>query len=159
MLRDPPSGRQDDNVICFVILNPVRDEESRPEFSLFSAKIHNNKNIASDHWVHTYTVNNPLGPGFLEKIYENALVLELSKAGLNFKQKAPLSVHYENLIIGDFRADLLIEDAILVELKAVKSLEKIHHAQCLNYLKATDLKLCLLIIFGTQKVQIKRIVN
>ena len=106
-----------------------------------------------------FKVSNQLGPGFLEKIYENALALELSKAGLNFSRQVPLSVHYENVIIGDFRADLLIEDAILVELKAVKSLEKIHHAQCLNYLKATGLKLCLLINFGTQRVQIKRIVN
>ena len=106
-----------------------------------------------------FRVSNQLGPGFLEKVYENALVLEFTSIGLNYEQQVPLKVRYEGIIVGDFTADLLVEDAILVELKAVEVLSKVHFAQCLNYLKATDLKLCLLMNFGTQKVQIKRIIN
>jgi GxxExxY protein len=106
-----------------------------------------------------FRVSNQLGPGFLEKVYENALVLELTNIGLKYEQQVPLKVRYEGIIVGDFIADLLIEDAILVELKAVDALSNVHMAQCLNYLKATGLKLCLLINFGTQKVQIKRIIN
>lgn len=106
-----------------------------------------------------FKVSNQLGPGFLEKVYENALALELRKSGLNFEQQVPLKVKYEGSVVGDYNADLLIEKSILVELKAVTALDKSHYAQCLNYLKATGLKLCLLLNFGTQKVQIKRIIN
>lgn len=106
-----------------------------------------------------FRVSNQLGPGFLEKVYENALVLELVNTGLKYQQQVPLKVRYEGIVVGDFVADLLVEDAILVELKAVETLGKVHFAQCLNYLRATDLKLCLLMNFGTQKVQIKRIIN
>ncbi len=106
-----------------------------------------------------FKVRNQLGPGFLEKVYENALVLELKKSGLNFEQQVPLKVKYEGSVVGDYNADLLIEKSILVELKAVTALDKSHYAQCLNYFKATGLKLCLLINFGTQKIQIKRIIN
>jgi GxxExxY protein len=106
-----------------------------------------------------FKVSNQLGPGFLEKVYENALVLELRKSGLDFEQQVPLKVKYEGIVVGDYNADLLIEKSILVELKAVTTLDKSHYAQCLNYLKATGLTLCLLLNFGTQKVQIKRIIN
>lgn len=106
-----------------------------------------------------FRVSNQLGPGFVEKVYENALIIELKKADLKFECQVPLRVNYEGVIVGKFLADLLVENAILVELKAVEHLDKIHFAQCLNYLKATDLKICLLLNFGTQKVQIKRIIN
>lgn len=106
-----------------------------------------------------FRVSNQLGPGFLEKVYENALVLELMNTGMKYEQQVQLKVRYEGTVVGDFVADLLVEDAILVELKAVEALSKVHMAQCLNYLKATNLKLCLLMNFGTQKVQIKRIIN
>jgi GxxExxY protein len=106
-----------------------------------------------------FRVSNQLGSGFVEKVYENALILEFKKEGLNYEQQVPLKVLYDGVLVGKFIADLIIENAILVELKAVEKLDKIHFAQCLNYLKATDLKLCLLINFGTQKVQIKRIIN
>jgi GxxExxY protein len=106
-----------------------------------------------------FRVSNQLEPGFLEKVYENALALELIKAELKFQTQVPLKIHYEGIVVGDYIADLLIEDAILVELKAIEALNDAHFAQCLNYLKATDLKLCLLMNFGTQKVQIKRIIN
>jgi GxxExxY protein len=106
-----------------------------------------------------FRVSNQLGSGFVEKVYENALILEFKKEGLNYEQQVPLKVLYDGVLVGKFIADLIIENAILEELKAVEKLDKIHFAQCLNYLKATDLKLCLLINFGTQKVQIKRIIN
>jgi len=106
-----------------------------------------------------YTVSNTLGNGFLEKVYENALAYELRKFGLIVEQQKSLKVYYDGIVVGDYVADLLIQDAILVELKAVRNLEDIHLAQCLNYLRATDLRLCLLLNFGTPKVQIRRVVN
>ena len=104
-----------------------------------------------------YKVGNTLGSGFLEKVYENALAIEIRKSGLQVVQQHPINVKYENVIVGEFIADLLIQGEVLVELKAVKALDEIHLAQCLNYLKATGLRVCLLINFGNPKVEIKRI--
>ena len=106
-----------------------------------------------------YTVSNALGAGFLEKVYENALAHELRKAGLKVQQQHPIQVSYDGIVVGDYVADLFIEDCILVELKAVKALDETHQAQCLNYLKATSLRLCLLINFGKRRVEIKRFVS
>ena len=106
-----------------------------------------------------YTVSNTLGIGFLEKVYENALAIELRKKGLLFTQQAPIKVTYKGLVIGDYVADLLVEDAVLVELKAVKALDENQLAQCINYLKSSNLRICLLINFGTKRIQIKRIAN
>ena len=106
-----------------------------------------------------YTVANSLGSGFLEKVYENALAHELAKAGLHVVQQAAISVMYDGVIVGDYVADLLVENEILLELKAVKALDAIHMAQCMNYLKATGLTVCLLINFGTPRIEVKRIVN
>lgn len=106
-----------------------------------------------------YKVANSLGVGFLEKIYENALFYEIDKAGLNVIQQAPIKVTYEDIVVGEYFADLIVQNEIIVELKAVKSLDPSHFAQCMNYLKSTDKKVCLLINFGSQKVEIKRIVN
>ena len=106
-----------------------------------------------------YIVAGKLGPGFLEKVYENALAHELRKTVLSCSQQVPLKVIYDGVIVGDYVADLVVENSVMVELKTVKALDEIHFAQCLNYLKATGLKVCLLINFGTTKIQIKRIVN
>ena len=106
-----------------------------------------------------YVVANALGNGFLEKVYENALAHEVRKSGLVVEQQHSIQVRYDGIAIGDYVADLFVERAVLVELKAVKALEDIHIAQCLNYLKATGLKVCLLINFGTPKVQLRRLVN
>lgn len=106
-----------------------------------------------------YTVSNTLGCGFLEKVYENALAHEMRKARLRAEQQKALKVRYDDIVVGDYVADLLVNEHILVEIKAVKSLDDIHVAQCLNYLKATNLKLCLLLNFGTPKVGVRRIVN
>ena len=104
-----------------------------------------------------YTVSNILGAGFLEKVYENALAHELGKAGLKVQQQHPLHVNYDGIIVGDYVADLLVEECVLVELKVVKTFDATHQAQCINYLKATGIRICLLLNFGTSKVGIKRI--
>ena len=106
-----------------------------------------------------YRVANTLGCGFLEKVYENALAHELRKAGLSVQQQARTEVHYDGVVVGDYVADLIVEGAVLLELKAGKAIEDVHLAQCLNYLKATGLKLGLLLNFGTPRIQIKRIAN
>jgi GxxExxY protein len=106
-----------------------------------------------------YTVANILGSGFLEKVYENALAYELRKTGLHVEQQRSISVKYDGVMVGEYVADLLVEEKVLVELKAVKDIEDIHKAQCINYLKATSLTTCLLINFGSPKVQVKRLTN
>jgi len=106
-----------------------------------------------------YAVANTLGSGFLEKVYENALAVELKKSGLAVEQQKAIQVQYEGIVVGDYVADLLVEGSVLIELKAMKALDEVHTAQCLNYLKATGLQVCLLINFGSRRVQVKRIVN
>ena len=106
-----------------------------------------------------YQVGNTLGCGFLEKVYENALAIELRKAGLEVAQQHDIQVHYGKDIVGEYAADLLVNREIIVELKTMKALDDVHTAQCLNYLKATGLSVCLLINFGRPKVEVKRIVN
>lgn len=100
-----------------------------------------------------------LGSGFLEKVYENALVHEIKKTGLVVLQQHTIKVMYDFIEVGDYVADLLVENQILVELKAVKGIDDIHRAQCMNYLKATGHNVCLLLNFGVPKLEIKRIVN
>ncbi len=105
-----------------------------------------------------YDVSNTLGSGFVEKVYENALYIRASKAGLKVTQQAPLTVYYEGAVVGEFVVDLLVEDRVLVELKAVRELDEIHEAQAMNYLKASGLPVCLLINFGRPKIEIRRFV-
>ena len=102
-----------------------------------------------------YTVYNTLGYGFLEKVYENALAIELPKLGLVVIQQAPIKVYYDGQVVGEYAADLLVEDAVIVELKAVCALVEEHEAQLLNYLKATPYEVGLLLNFGP-KPQMKR---
>ena len=104
-------------------------------------------------------VANTLGSGFLEKVYENALAYELRKAGYDVLQQWSIQVRYGEVVVGEYIADILVERSVLLELKAMKGLDDIHTAQCLNYLKATGLQVCLLINFGGRRVQVKRIVN
>jgi GxxExxY protein len=106
-----------------------------------------------------YTVSNGLGCGFLEKVYENALAHELRKAGLKVEQQKPIEVRYDGAIIGEYVADMIVERAVIVELKVTKKLNEIHMAQCLNYLKATGCPACLLLNFGNPRVELKRIMN
>ena len=105
-----------------------------------------------------YTVATALGNGFLEKVYENALAHELKKSGFRVLQQHPVKVMYDDVEVGDYVADLLVENSVIVELKAIKALDNIHRAQCLNYLKATGMSVCLLVNFGPPKIEIKRVV-
>ena len=104
-----------------------------------------------------YTVSNTLGIGFVEKVYENALAHTTRKSGLSVIQQYPIKVAYDGIVVGEFAADLLVENRVLVELKAVSMLKEEHTAQALNYLRATGLEICLLINFGRPKVEIKRL--
>lgn len=106
-----------------------------------------------------FQVSNALGSGFLEKVYENALALELRQLGLLLSQQHRIEVRYKGTVVGDFVADLLVEECVIVEIKAVRALDDIHTAQCLNYLKATGLQVCLLVNFGSPKAVVKRVVN
>jgi len=107
----------------------------------------------------SYAVANALGHGFLEKVYENALAYELRCCGLAVETQKAFAVRYRDVVVGEYVADLLVEGLVLVELEAIKEFDDVHLAQCLNYLKATGLQLCLLINFGTPKIRIKRIVS
>lgn len=89
---------------------------------------------------------------------KNALCHELKKSGFGVKQQHEISVFYDGISVGTYCADLFVEDAVLVELKAVRELNEVMRAQCLNYLKATKLKICLLINFGNPRVEVKRVV-
>jgi GxxExxY protein len=102
-----------------------------------------------------YKVHNTLGPGFLEKIYQNALRIELKRTGVDSRQQEPISVRYEGQVVGDYFADLWVDNRVIVEVKAVQSLHKEHEVQLVNYLTATGVDNGLLINFGTS-VQIKR---
>jgi len=105
------------------------------------------------------SVSNVLGCGFLEKVYENALAIELRKRGLVAEQQREVAVRYDDQVVGQYTVDLLVENSVIVELKAVSALDDIHRAQCMNYLKATGLRVCLLINFGRPKLDVKRIVS
>src|SRR5882762_722402 len=102
-----------------------------------------------------YTVHNSLGPGFLEKVYENALRIELEKLGLEVKQQEPINVLYDGQVVGEYYADLWVDERVIVELKAALALAKEHEVQLVNYLTATGVNDGLLINFGPS-VQVKR---
>lgn len=95
-----------------------------------------------------YTVYNELGYGFLEKVYENALAIELKELGLVVVQQAPIQVSFREQIVGEYFADLIVEDKVIVELKAAQALVDVNKAQLLNYLKATRYEVGLLLNFG-----------
>jgi len=100
-----------------------------------------------------YTVYNKLGYGFLEKVYENVLLLELRNAGLNCTKQVPIEVYYEGVRVGNYFADILVEDRIIIELKAGDgALIEEHEVQLINYLKATDKEVGLLLFFGKKPV-------
>ena len=102
-----------------------------------------------------YKVHNTLGPGFLEKVYESALRIELEKAGFRVKQQEPINVTYDGQVVGEYYADLWVDERVVVELKAALALVKEHEVQLVNYLTATKVDLGLLFNFGPS-VQVKR---
>ena len=103
-----------------------------------------------------YQVYNNLGFGFLESVYRKAMVIEIEASGLRVQQESPLRVLYRDQVVGDFFADLLVEDELIVELKSVERLGKVHEAQLVNYLVATGIEVGLLINFGSTGVDVKR---
>jgi len=105
-----------------------------------------------------YNVSNILGGGFLEKVYQNAAAIEIAKTGLIVHQQYPICIKYDDVIVGEYFADLLVQDSVLVELKAVRLLDEVHAAQCMNYLRATGLPVCLLVNFYRPKLEIRRII-
>jgi len=106
-----------------------------------------------------FRVANTLGPGFLEKVYENALAHEVRKAGLKAVKQAEVDVMYDGVKVGRYVADLLIEETVVVEVKAAKIVDNAHIAQCINYLKATGRPVCLLLNFGTARIGLRRVLN
>lgn len=103
-----------------------------------------------------YKVHNKLGFGFLECVYRRAMMIELAKTGLKAKEEKPLKVYYDEHIVGDFSADILVEDEVIVELKSVQQVAKGHELQLVNYLNGIKLDIGLLINFGPRSVDIKR---
>jgi GxxExxY protein len=102
-----------------------------------------------------YNVYNTLGYGFLEKVYENAMMIELRKLGLTAHRQVPIKVFYEEEIVGEYFADIIVEENIILELKAAENLCEAHECQLINYLKATEIEVGLLLNFG-KKPQFKR---
>ena len=103
-------------------------------------------------------VHNELGYGFLEKVYENALMLELRNSQIPAVQQAQIKVNYKNSIVGDYIADIVVDDKIILELKSATDISEEHIAQTLNYLKATGIKLGLLINFGKERLEYNRLI-
>ncbi len=113
------------------------------------------QNITSQIIACFYKVYNTLGFGFLEKVYENSLKIELEKSGLKVQKQKPINVNYEGQLVGEYFADLVVEDKIILELKAVETLIQEHEYQLINYLKATEIEVGLLLNFG-KKPEIRR---
>ncbi len=104
-----------------------------------------------------FDVLNELGSGFVESVYEGAMLVALAEREMHVQSQAPVSVYFRGREVGQFVADLLVEDVVLVELKAVKALAPEHQAQVINYLKATGLEVALLLNFGKPKLEYKRL--
>jgi GxxExxY protein len=106
-----------------------------------------------------FQVINTLGTGFHEKVYQNALVHELRNVGLSVVQQHGITVEYDGIIVGEYAVDLLVDGTVMVELRAIKALDGAHTAQCLNCMKATGLRLCLLLNFGKPRLEIRRVAH
>ena len=105
-----------------------------------------------------FEVNRVLGPGFLERVYQNALMVELRNRGLKAESQAAITVDYKDNVVGEYIADILVEEKVILELETVDRLEKIHEAQLLNYLRATGTKIGILVNFKHTRAEIKRMV-
>jgi len=106
-----------------------------------------------------FEVSKELGAGFLESVYQNALMIVLREKGLTLEREHPLAVSFRGQIVGQFYADILVENKIILELKAVSALTDVHKAQVINYLKATGIEVALLINFGNPKLEYRRFDN
>ena len=103
-----------------------------------------------------YRVYNKMGFGFLESVYEKCLLIEMRKAGLDTETQKPITVYYDGEVVGEFVADMIVNDAIIIELKSVRRIIKAHEIQLVNYLVATGKRVGLILNFGERKVEIKR---
>ena len=103
-------------------------------------------------------VHNELGCGFLEKVYENALMILLDREGIPAKQQAPADVYFQNKVVGQYFADILVDNKIILELKTIEAIANVHKAQVLNYLRATGIKLGLILNFAKPRFEYKRMV-
>ncbi len=103
-----------------------------------------------------YRVYNKMGFGFLESVYEKCLLIELRKAGLDAESQKPITVYYDDEIVGEFIADIIVNDTIILELKSVRRVIKAHEVQLVNYLVATGKPIGLILNFGERKVEVKR---
>lgn len=103
-----------------------------------------------------YNVRGILGPGYIESVYKNALMRELKLSGLKASTEVPLKVSYKDVLVGEFRADIIVENSVIIELKAVETLHKAHEVQLVNYLTITGIDSGLLVNFGATDIQIKR---
>lgn len=119
-----------------------------------------NKKLISERVIGcAFAVSNDLGVGFQENVYENALTVEMHAEGLEFEQQKPLKVVCRNNVVGNYIADFVVENRLIVELKALSQLPSQHDAQVMNYLKATGMSVGLLLNFGTARIGVKRLVN
>ena len=101
-------------------------------------------------------IRRQLGPGYLEAVYKNAMLVELRKNGLSYEVEKPINVYYDGILVGDYKADIVVENMLIIELKAVNSLHIAHELQLVNYLTATGVDNGLLINFGSEELQFKR---
>jgi len=106
-----------------------------------------------------YKVYNALGYGFLEKVYHNAMLIELKKLGISFKSEQTIKVYYDDVIVGEYIADIIVENKVIVELKAVLKLNPKHEVQLVNYLKGTGIPVGLLLNFGEEPDQRRRVLS
>ena len=118
-------------------------------------KTYRHSDITKEVITAAYRVHKELGHGFLEKVYRNALAIEIGQTGLNYAIEVPLKVSYRGQIVGEYYADIIVDNKIIVEAKAVSKLDSAHEVQLVNYLKATGMQIGLLINFG-QTVEVKR---
>ena len=103
-----------------------------------------------------FAVHNTLGAGFLEKVYENALTIEFRRRGIPFRQQVPLHVKYDGSVVGEYTADLIVDNAVILELKAAHAIDSVHEAQLLNYLRATGLDVGMVLNFAKPRLEYKR---
>jgi GxxExxY protein len=103
-----------------------------------------------------YTVHNKMGFGYLESVYEKCMLIELAKAGLRTESQRPVTVYYDDEVVGEFVADVVVEGVVIVELKSVRRVARAHEIQLVNYLTSTKIDVGLVVNFGPQKVEIKR---
>jgi GxxExxY protein len=160
LVRFPLHPGSEQRPVCqsFGQLSPVTVGQRRLELPMQQSEVVPDQ-ISEGSIGCAFRVMNAPGSGFLEKVYENTLAHALRKAGLHVSQQHAITARYDGVAVGQYAADLLVEGIIVVELKAVTALDRVHAVQSINYLKATGLRICLLLNFGAPHVEVQRIAN